>query len=76
MWQLTFTATLFLWEECSGLVSPLVVIVRNVTATLNEDLQCIFTDNIITKGCKTMYSTYNVNIEARSCKLQWKSNKY
>jgi hypothetical protein len=52
MWQQTFTATLFLWEECSRLVSPHVVIVRNVTATLNDDFQCVFTDNIITKGWK------------------------
>jgi len=53
MWQQTFPATLFLWEECSGLVSLHVVIVRDVPAALNEDLQCIFTDKIITKGCKT-----------------------
>ena len=28
------------------------MIVKNVTATLNKDLQCIFTDNIITKEHK------------------------
>jgi hypothetical protein len=32
------------------LVSLHVVTVRNVAATLNEDLHYIFTDNILTKG--------------------------